>query len=99
MEISNSNVVPRGLIPRGTKKNFKLGDSLSMDVVYFGYSSSYIRTILKKCPFQETGMLLKFVTMVLQGHEQSSGVSDPSKQCSAGSHTPLKKFPRGIIPL
>jgi hypothetical protein len=55
--------------------------------------------ILCYCTFKGTGKLSKLFDIVLRGREQASGVSDPSTQISAGSHTPLNKFPRGIRPL
>jgi hypothetical protein len=38
-----------------------------------------MQTIVKKYPFKETAELSKLFDIVLRGHEQASGISDPSK--------------------
>jgi hypothetical protein len=70
-----------------------------MDLFALGYCSFYMKSFLKKYPFKGTGKPSKLFYLILLGHEQASGVSYPSKQISAGYHTPENKFLRGIIPL
>jgi hypothetical protein len=57
-----------------------------------------MQTILKKYPFKGTGKLSKLLDMILLGHEQNSRVSHPSKQFSAGYHTPLNQFLKVSLP-
>jgi hypothetical protein len=49
-------------------------------------------TILKKWPFKGTYKLSLLFYIVLRGPEQVCGISDPSKQISAGYQIPLKNF-------
>jgi hypothetical protein len=54
-----------------------------------------MQAIMKKDPFKGSGKLSKLIEMILQGHEQGSGVSNPSQQISARYQTPLNKFLAG----
>jgi hypothetical protein len=55
-----------------------------------------MQTILKKCLFKGTGKLSKLLRLIPRGHQQSTGVSHPANQISAGYYTPLNTFLQGI---